>query len=86
MEAKYADGSGAGPASWTTYQEFGVSFAPDVAGNTITMTPDFLKAINDGVPVTLTFYYWSGAKTRYTVTKSGYHGHRLDRLTSAARS
>ena len=71
MEAKYADGSGAGPASWTTYQEFGGSFVPDAAGNTITMTPDFLKAINEGVPVTLTFYYWSGAKTTYTVTKSG---------------
>lgn len=71
MEAKYADGSGAGPASWTTYQEYGVSFKPDAAGNTITMTPDFLNAINDGVPVTLTFYYWSGAKTTYTVTKSG---------------
>jgi hypothetical protein len=52
-------------------QEYGYSFVPDAAGNTITMTPDFLKAINDGVPVTLTFYYWSGAKTTYTVTKSG---------------
>jgi endoglucanase len=71
MEAKYADGSGAGPASWTTYQEYGYSFAPDAAGNTITMTSDFLKAINDGVPVTLIFYYWSGAKTTYTLTKSG---------------
>jgi len=71
MEAKYADGSAAGEATWTTYQEFGVAFVPDVAGNTITMTPDFLKAINDGAPVTLTFYYWSGAKTTYTVTKSG---------------
>lgn len=71
MEAKYADGSGAGPASWTTYQEFGGSYVPDQSGNTITMTPAFLTAINDGVPVTLTFYYWSGAKTTYTVTKSG---------------
>jgi endoglucanase len=35
------------------------------------MPPAFLNAINDGVPVTLTFYYWSGAKTTYTVTKSG---------------
>lgn len=71
MSATYADGSGAGPASWTTYQQYGVSFAPDYAGNTITMTPAFLTAINDGVPVTLTFYYWSGATTTYTVTKSG---------------
>jgi aryl-phospho-beta-D-glucosidase BglC (GH1 family) len=71
MQATYADGSAAGPASWTTYQEFGASFAPNSAGDTITMTPAFLKAINDGVPVTLTFYFWSGAKTTYTVTKSG---------------
>ncbi len=72
MEAKYADGSGAGEASWTTFQEFGVAYVPNQAGNTITMTPDhFLNAIKDGVPVTLTFYYWSGAKTTYTVTKSG---------------
>ncbi len=71
MEAKYADGSAAGPASWTTYQEFEYSYVPNAAGNTITMTPDFLKAINDNAPVTLTFYYWSGAKTTYTVTKSG---------------
>jgi len=71
MEAEYADGSGAGPASWTTYQEFGIAFVPSASGNTITMTPAFLAAINDGVPVTLTFSYWSGATTTYTVTKSG---------------
>ena len=40
-------------------------------GNAITMTPAFLNAINDGVPVTLTFYFWSGAKTTYTVIRSG---------------
>jgi endoglucanase len=71
MEAKYADGSAAGPASWTTFQEFGATFAPNAATNTITMTPDFLNAIKDGAPVTLTFYFWSGAKTTYSVTKSG---------------
>jgi endoglucanase len=36
-----------------------------------TMTPDFLDAIRDGAPVTLAFYFWSGAKTTYTVTESG---------------
>jgi aryl-phospho-beta-D-glucosidase BglC (GH1 family) len=71
MQATYADGSAAGPASWTTYQEYGTAFVPDPTANTITMPPAFLNAINDGVPVTLTFYYWSGAKTTYTVTKSG---------------
>lgn len=71
MEAKYADGSGAGPASWTTYQQFTTSFAPDYPNGAITLTPAFLNAINDGVPVTLTFHFWSGDTTTYTVTKSG---------------
>ena len=29
MEAKYADGSGAGPQNWTSYKEFGRTFTPD---------------------------------------------------------
>lgn len=71
MEAKYADGSGAGPASWTTYQAFTSSFAPDYSNGAITLTPAFLGAINDGARVTLTFHFWSGDTTTYYVTKSG---------------
>ena len=71
MEAEYADGSGAGPAPWTTYQEFTSSFAPDYPGNAITLTSGFLAAINDGAPVKLVFHFWSGATVTYHVVKSG---------------
>ncbi|WP_369167339.1 cellulase family glycosylhydrolase [Streptomyces sp. R28] len=71
MEAKYADGSNAGPSDWTAYQEFNVSFTPDYANNTIALTDKFLGSLRDGAPVTLTFHFYSGAKTTYHVTKSG---------------
>ncbi|MET8948599.1 cellulase family glycosylhydrolase [Streptomyces sp. NPDC004542] len=71
MEARYADGSNAGPANWTPYQEFNTAFTPDYSGNTITLTATFLSAINDGAPVTLTFDFWSGATVTYHVKKSG---------------
>ncbi|MFB7996255.1 cellulase family glycosylhydrolase [Streptomyces sp. NPDC056002] len=71
MEAKYADGTGAGPAGWTSYQQFGTSFAPDYDGGTLDLTADFLHSLKDGVPVTLTFHFWSGTTLTYKVTRSG---------------
>lgn len=71
MEAKYADGSGAGPASWTSYQEFTTAFAPDYPNGAITLTPAFFDALTDGARVTLTFHFWSGALVTYYVTKTG---------------
>lgn len=71
MEAKYADGSNAGPATWTSYQEFGASFTPDYAGGALVLTPAFVAALNDGAPATLTFHFWSGATVSYHVTRSG---------------
>lgn len=71
MEATYADGSAAGPANWTPYQEFGGSFAPDYSGGTLALTTNFLSAVHDGAPVTLTFHFWSGATVTYHVTRSG---------------
>jgi endoglucanase len=71
MEGTYADGSNAGSASWTPFQEFGTAFEPDYANNVITMKPDFVNALKDGVPATLTFHFWSGAVITYHVTKSG---------------
>ncbi|WP_329223642.1 cellulase family glycosylhydrolase [Streptomyces sp. NBC_01485] len=71
MEAKYADGRNAGPADWTSYQQFDTAFAPDYSGNALTLTPAFLNAVSDGTPVTLTFHFWSGATVTYHVTKSG---------------
>ncbi|MFC8799581.1 cellulase family glycosylhydrolase [Promicromonospora sp. NPDC057138] len=70
MEATYADGSNAGPASWTSYKQFDVTFSPDYAARTITLTPDFFAEVNDG-RVDLTFHFWSGDTVTYTLTKTG---------------
>ncbi|HET6861029.1 MAG TPA: X2-like carbohydrate binding domain-containing protein, partial [Streptomyces sp.] len=71
MEATYGDGSNAGPTDWTAFQEFNVSFTPDHAGNTITLTEKFLTSLRDDSPVKLTFSFYSGAEITYQVTKSG---------------
>ncbi|KJS56116.1 hypothetical protein VM98_09270 [Streptomyces rubellomurinus subsp. indigoferus] len=71
MEARYADGSNAGSASWTPFQAFNTAFAPDYAGNALVLKSDFLDALKDGTPATLTFHFWSGATVTYRVTKSG---------------
>ncbi|MEU6784927.1 cellulase family glycosylhydrolase [Nonomuraea angiospora] len=71
MEAKYADGSNAGPHDWTSYKEFGRAFSPDSANNTIRLTSDFLGSLRENAPVSLTFHFWSGAIVTYRVTKSG---------------
>jgi endoglucanase len=71
MEAKYADGTGAGPQNWTTYKEFATAFAPDYTANTVTLTTAFFAEVNDGAKVTLVLHFWSGATVTYYVTKSG---------------
>ncbi|MEU4365209.1 cellulase family glycosylhydrolase [Promicromonospora sp. NPDC023987] len=70
MEARYADGSNAGPQSWTSYKEFDVTFAPDYDAGTITLTPEFFAEVHDGT-VELTFHFWSGDTVRYTLTRTG---------------
>jgi len=71
MEAKYSDGSAAGPQNWTTFKEFDFTFAPNYSSNTITLKPEFFAEVNDNRPVTLTFHFWSGARINYTFTKNG---------------
>ncbi|GAA0247942.1 hypothetical protein GCM10010492_54620 [Saccharothrix mutabilis subsp. mutabilis] len=71
MEAKYADGTNAGPHNWTSFKEFDRTFAPDYAGSATTLTSDFFAEVNDNARVTLTFHYWSGARVTYFVTRSG---------------
>ncbi|MEV2238274.1 cellulase family glycosylhydrolase [Micromonospora sp. NPDC049891] len=71
MEARYADGSNAGPHDWTSYKEFDVAFSPDYPGSRITLTDTFFAEVRDGAPVTLTFHFWSGAQVTYRVTRSG---------------
>ncbi|MBO3101187.1 cellulase family glycosylhydrolase [Cellulomonas fengjieae] len=70
MEARYDDGTNAGPASWTSYKEFWSSFQPDYTAGTILLKPDFFAEVRDG-RVTLTFHFWSGAQVTYIVTRSG---------------
>jgi endoglucanase len=71
MEAKYADGSNAGPQNWTSFKEFDYTFAPNYAANTITLKPELFNDINAGAKVTLTLHFWSGTTVTYYVTKSG---------------
>ncbi|MEV6795672.1 cellulase family glycosylhydrolase [Streptomyces sp. NPDC051320] len=71
MEAVYADGTAAGPQSWTTYQQFNVAFTPDYAAGTITLPTAFFDGVTDGSAVTLTFHFWSGTVVTYTLTRSG---------------
>lgn len=71
MEAKYADGSGAGPHNWTTYKEFETAFSPDCTASTITLQPALFSGINDSAKVALVFHFWSGATVIYYVTESG---------------
>ena len=71
MEAKYSDGSNAGPHNWTSFKEFDVAFTPNYSSNTITLTPTFFNEVNSGQRVTLTFHFWSGTRVTYFVTKNG---------------
>ncbi|WP_229378329.1 cellulase family glycosylhydrolase [Streptomyces sp. VRA16 Mangrove soil] len=70
VESTYADGTAAGPASWTTFQSFD-NYRADYSANTTTVKPDFLKSLKDDAPVTLTFRFWTGDNITYTITKSG---------------
>ncbi|WP_406501194.1 cellulase family glycosylhydrolase [Streptomyces sp. NBC_00500] len=70
MEARYDDGSNAGPASWTPYQQWDNAFSA-YTGDSIKLTAEFFASLKDGSRVTLTFHFWSGASVTYHVTKSG---------------
>lgn len=70
-EAKYADGTNAGPQNWTSFKEFDRTFAPDYTTGVTTLTPEFFAEVGDNRRLTLTFHYWSGTKVTYYVTKSG---------------
>lgn len=42
MEAVYEGGGNAGPASWTSFKEYGQSFEPDYKLNLVDLTTEFL--------------------------------------------
>nr|WP_210768341.1 cellulase family glycosylhydrolase [Cellulomonas humilata] len=71
MEARYLDGSNAGPHGWTSFKEFDVTFAPDAATGSILLRPAFFAEVADASPVVLTFHFWSGAIVQYTVVRNG---------------
>ncbi|HEX8867449.1 MAG TPA: cellulase family glycosylhydrolase, partial [Lentzea sp.] len=71
MEAKYDDGSNAGPQDWTSFKEFDYTFAPNYTDGRTALKPEFFAATRDNARVTLTFHYWSGSKVTYYVTRSG---------------
>ncbi|QFZ17897.1 cellulase family glycosylhydrolase [Saccharothrix syringae] len=71
MEARYADGSNAGPHNWTSFKEFDRAFAPNYTTGATALTADFFAEVNDNARVTLTFHYWSGTTVTYYVTRSG---------------
>ncbi|MFY1674545.1 cellulase family glycosylhydrolase [Plantactinospora sp. WMMB334] len=70
MEARYADGTPAGPAGWTPFKEFWQHFQPDYNANTVILKPEFFAEVNDGT-VTLIFHFWSGTQITYRITRSG---------------
>ncbi|UUU19863.1 cellulase family glycosylhydrolase [Streptomyces sp. DSM 40750] len=70
MEARYDDGSNAGPASWTSFQQWDTAFSA-YTNDSIKLTAEFFTSLRDGSRVTLTFHFWSGATAVYHVTKSG---------------
>ena len=71
MQAKYADGSNAGPAGWTSYQEYATAFSADYTHSDMLLTSAFFGSLTEGARVTLTFHFWSDATVTYYVTKTG---------------
>ncbi|MFC5661683.1 cellulase family glycosylhydrolase [Kitasatospora misakiensis] len=71
MHSTYADGTNAGPTSWTPYQEFNQAFSPDYANGTIILTPAFLASLREGDTATLVFHFYSGETATYHVKKTG---------------
>ena len=70
MEAAYDDGGNAGPASWTSYQQWDTAFSA-YTGDSIKLTSDFVNSLKDESRVALTFHFWSGTSVTYHVTKAG---------------
>ncbi len=56
-----------GQAEWTAFKQFGDSYQPDYANNTITLKKEFTIATTNE-PVELTFHFWSGRKASYRLT------------------
>ena len=66
MEAKYTNGTDAGPANWTPFQQFNYAFTPDYINNNITLTKTFFSGLPAGT-INLAFHFWSGNILNYQV-------------------
>jgi endoglucanase len=71
MEAKYTDGTNAGPHNWTSFKEFEEAFSPRYADGNIWLKPRFFQDVQEGSEVILTFHFWSGEILEYSVTRTG---------------
>ena len=72
MEARYADGSNAGPNALDPCTRSSTRPSRRTTRTArSSCTPDFLKSLRDGELVTLTFDFYSGKKVMYHVKKSG---------------
>jgi len=78
MEATYDDGTNAGPASWTSYQQWDTAFTA-YTGDSIKLIAEFLDSLKDSSRATLTFHFWSGATATYR-HQVRQHGDRNERL------
>ncbi|GAQ57420.1 cellulase family glycosylhydrolase [Streptomyces acidiscabies] len=70
MEARYDDGTNAGPANWTPYQQWDSAFTA-YTSDSIKLTADFANSLRDNARATLTFHFWSGSTVTYHVVKTG---------------
>jgi len=66
MEARYTNGTDAGPASWTPFQQFNYAFTPDYSNNTISLTQNFFPGMPAGT-INLAFHFWSGNIVNYQI-------------------
>ncbi|MEK5058309.1 cellulase family glycosylhydrolase [Paenibacillus shunpengii] len=70
MEAKYTDGTVAGPQNWTSFKEFEYTFSPSYDKGEVVLKPNFFNETKDA-EVVLTFHFWSGEVITYKITKNG---------------
>lgn len=70
MEATYITEAGfPGPQNWTSFKQFGETFAPDYLNNTIVINSKFFNECNNG-DILLKFHFQSGEIIPYTITKT----------------
>ena len=67
MEAKYPDGSNAGPVGWSAFPFWGSDFHPDYANNAVVLSSSFFSTAPLGSTVNLWLHFWSGRVLQYQI-------------------